>query len=230
MINSLRVVRAIISKERTDLFNNKKMLIIMFIFPMLYLLINLLGMDEFSNDGAAFVLMHSILVPIQIIASIVAEEKEKGTLRMLILSGVKTIEYMAGILIIVLMFIVFGMIIFDQIGAFEKCDNAEGVLISIIAIIFSMIIGIIIGGLADNQVSVGAISLPVTLIIFFMPVIGMFNEKYEVVGKYIYSGVMFRVLQGHECSQIGYLSLTINLCILMVVFSFVFKSKRIVSN
>ena len=48
-----------------------------------------------------------------------------------------------------------------------------------IAFILSMMIGFIIGVISDNQVSVGAVSLPVTLIIFFMPIVGMFNEKYE---------------------------------------------------
>ena len=33
MINSLRVIRAMINKEKTDILRNKKMLIIMFIFP-----------------------------------------------------------------------------------------------------------------------------------------------------------------------------------------------------
>ena len=32
MINSLRVIRAMINKEKTDILRNKKMLIIMFIF------------------------------------------------------------------------------------------------------------------------------------------------------------------------------------------------------
>ena len=33
MINSLRVIRAMINKEKTDILRNKKMLIIMFLFP-----------------------------------------------------------------------------------------------------------------------------------------------------------------------------------------------------
>ena len=36
MINSLRVIRAMINKEKTDILRNKKMLIIMFIFPVIY--------------------------------------------------------------------------------------------------------------------------------------------------------------------------------------------------
>ena len=39
MINSLRVIRAMINKETTDMLRNKKMLIIMFIFPVIYLFI-----------------------------------------------------------------------------------------------------------------------------------------------------------------------------------------------
>ena len=40
MINSLRVIRAMINKEKTDILRNKKMIIIMFIFLVIYLFIN----------------------------------------------------------------------------------------------------------------------------------------------------------------------------------------------
>ena len=43
MINSLRVIRAMINKEKTDILRNKKMLIIMFIFPVIYLFITFAG-------------------------------------------------------------------------------------------------------------------------------------------------------------------------------------------
>ena len=199
MINSLRVIRAMINKEKTDILRNKKMLIIMFIFPVIYLFITFAGIQEFKGDGSAFVLMHSIMVPIQIIASIVAEEKEKGTFKMLMMSGVRAFEYIIGIMVIVMMFLVFGMVIFDQTGATKNSDTFEAVIVNMIAFILSMMIGFIIGVISDNQVSVGAVSLPVTLIIFFMPIVGMFNEKYEFLGKYLYSGVLFKILNGTHC-------------------------------
>ena len=69
--------------------------------------------------------MHSIMVPIQIIASIVAEEKEKGTFKMLMMSGVRAFEYIIGIMVIVMMFLVFGMVIFDQTGATKNSDTLK---------------------------------------------------------------------------------------------------------
>ena len=49
MINSLRVIRAMINKEKTDILRNKKMLIIMFIFPVIYLFITFAGIQEFKR-------------------------------------------------------------------------------------------------------------------------------------------------------------------------------------
>lgn len=49
MINSLRVIRAMINKEKTDILRNKKMLIIMFIFPVIYLFITFAGIEEFRE-------------------------------------------------------------------------------------------------------------------------------------------------------------------------------------
>ena len=209
MINSLRVIRAMINKEKTDILRNKKMLIIMFIFPVIYLFITFAGIQEFKGDGSAFVLMHSIMVPIQIIASIVAEEKEKGTFKMLMMSGVRAFEYIIGIMVIVMMFLVFGMVIFDQTGATKNSDTFEAVIVNMI--------GFIIGVISDNQVSVGAVSLPVTLIIFFMPIVGMFNEKYEFLGKYLYSGVLFKILNGTHCNLENIIILSINTIVLIVI-------------
>ena len=209
MINSLRVIRAMINKEKTDILRNKKMLIIMFIFPVIYLFITFAGIEEFKGDGSAFVLMHSIMVPIQIIASIVAEEKEKGTFKMLMMSGVRAFEYIIGIMVIVMMFLVFGMVIFDQTGATKNSDTFEAVIVNMIAFI--------IGVISDNQVSVGAVSLPVTLIIFFMPIVGMFNEKYEFLGKYLYSGVLFKILNGTHCNLENIIILSINTIVLIVI-------------
>ena len=212
MINSLRVIRAMINKEKTDILRNKKMLIIMFIFPVIYLFITFAGIQEFKGDGSAFVLMHSIMVPIQIIASIVAEEKEKGTFKMLMMSGVRAFEYIIGIMVIVMMFLVFGMVIFDQTGATKNSDTFEAVIVNMIAFILSMMIGFIIGVISDNQVS-----LPVTLIIFFMPIVGMFNEKYEFLGKYLYSGVLFKILNGTHCNLENIIILSINTIVLIVI-------------
>ena len=217
MINSLRVIRAMINKEKTDILRNKKMLIIMFIFPVIYLFITFAGIQEFKGDGSAFVLMHSIMVPIQIIASIVAEEKEKRTFKMLMMSGVRAFEYIIGIMVIVMMFLVFGMVIFDQTGATKNSDTFEAVIVNMIAFILSMMIGFIIGVISDNQVSVGAVSLPVTLIIFFMPIVGMFNEKYEFLGKYLYSGVLFKILNGTHCNLENIIILSINTIVLIVI-------------
>ena len=48
----------------TDILRNKKSAYIMFIFPVIYLFITFAGIEEFKGDGSAFVLMHSIMVPI----------------------------------------------------------------------------------------------------------------------------------------------------------------------
>ena len=149
-----------INKEKTDILRNKKMLIIMFIFPVIYLFITFAGIQEFKGDGSAFVLMHSIMVPIQIIASIVAEEKEKGTFKMLMMSGVRAFEYIIGIMVIVMMFLVFGMVIFDQTGATKNSDTFEAVigthcnLENIIILSINTIVLIVIGFAIANPVKI----------------------------------------------------------------------------
>lgn len=230
MLKAITKVRSILVKEREDIFRNKRMLLIMFLFPIMYWIMSQATKELFANEGSAFVLMHIILVPIMIMASIVAEEKEKSTLKLLILSGVNTLEYIIGIMIIIMMCIILGLLAFECQGALRVDLNVHDVIIILFCTACSMTIGGIIGVAVPNQMSVGPVAVPVILIIFFMPVISIFQPKYKCITGLFYSSVVHDILKGSEITieRIGILAL--NFIVIAIFFSILFNRKRIMQD
>ena len=91
---------AIFKKQLKDTLQNKTVLIQFIMFPLLTLIMNhtitLEGMPEnfFVN---LFATMYIGMAPLTSIAAVISEEKEKNTLRVLMMSNVKPYEYLLGI-------------------------------------------------------------------------------------------------------------------------------------
>ena len=224
------IIRTIIEKEREDIFRNKRMLLIMFLFPIMYLIMSLIAGDILTEDGSAFILMHIVLVPIMTIATIVAEEKEKSTLKLLVLSGVNTIQYIVGIIIIIMMFIIIGLLIFDFQGALRLDTTVQDVILIFISVICSMLIGSLIGATVPNQMSVGPIAIPIILIIFFIPVSTIFLPKYKCFTKYLYSSVAFDILKGGVITFETIWILALNLVLIGILFILLFNRRRVLQD
>lgn len=229
-MNSFNSIRAIVFKEMVDLMKNKKMLLIIFVFPVFFIILRVVANSEIGTNGASFVLMYSILVPILTIATIVAEEKEKGTLKLLMMSGVRAGEYFIGIAIAIMGFLIMGMIVFEMAGATKNFDSECIVIMTLVVNIISMLIGCIIGRIADNQMSVGPIAVHLTLVIFFLPMIRMIRPEFTFASKYIYSGIFLDVMQKGFYKTSDFVMLMINFAVIFIPFIIFFDRKRIIKS
>ena len=96
----MKHIIAILWKQIKDTFKNKEILIQFVMFPALTLImekaITIEGMPEhfFTN---LFGVMYVGMAPLTSMASIISEEKEKNTLRALLMSNVKPAEYVIGV-------------------------------------------------------------------------------------------------------------------------------------
>ena len=93
-------ISVIIKKQLKDTLKNKTVLIQFVMFPVLTLIfenaINIPDMPELFFTKL-FSVMYMGMAPLVAVASIIAEEKEKNTLRVLTMANVKAWEYLAGI-------------------------------------------------------------------------------------------------------------------------------------
>lgn len=178
----------IIKKQIKDTLKNKTVLIQFVMFPVLTLIfenaIDIPDMPELFFTKL-FSVMYMGMAPLVAVASIIAEEKEKNTLRVLTMANVKAWEYLAGIGIYVWTICMAGAGVMATTLSSGDIPFYLGVMAA--GFIISIAIGACIGIIASNQMAATSLSLPVMLIISFMPMLAMFNDKIEKIAGIFYT-------------------------------------------
>jgi ABC-2 type transport system permease protein len=157
-------------------------------FPLLTLIfenaINIPDMPELFFTKL-FSVMYMGMAPLVAVASVIAEEKEKNTLRVLTMANVKAWEYLAGIGIYVWTICMAGAGVMATTLSSGDIPFYLGVMAA--GFIISIAIGACIGIIASNQMAATSLSLPVMLIFSFMPMLAMFNDKIEKIAGIFYT-------------------------------------------
>lgn len=178
----------IIKKQIKDTLKNKTVLIQFVMFPVLTLIfenaIDIPDMPELFFTKL-FSVMYMGMAPLVAVASIIAEEKEKNTLRVLTMANVKAWEYLAGIGIYVWTICMAGAGVMATTLSSGDIPFYLGVMAA--GFIISIAIGACIGIIASNQMAATSLSLPVMLIFSFMPMLAMFNDKIEKIAGIFYT-------------------------------------------
>ena len=181
-------ISVIIKKQLKDTLKNKTVLIQFVMFPVLTLIfenaINIPDMPELFFTKL-FSVMYMGMAPLVAVASVIAEEKEKNTLRVLTMANVKAWEYLAEIGIYVWTICMAGAGVMATTLSSGDIPFYLGVMAA--GFIISIAIGACIGIIASNQMAATSLSLPVMLIFSFMPMLAMFNDKIEKIAGIFYT-------------------------------------------
>lgn len=183
----MKNINAVFIKQWKDTFKNKTILIQFLLFPVLAVImersINIEGMPQhfFVN---LFAVMYCGMAPLTCMGAILAEEKEKNTLRVLLLSGVKPIEYLIGVGSYLWIICMLGACVFCWTGQYTGTAAIAFLLIMAIGILVSMLMGAAIGTWSRNQMMATSIVVPVTMVFAFLPMLSMFNKSIEQVARF----------------------------------------------
>lgn len=127
---------------------------------------------------------------------LLAEEKEKNTLRVLMTSSVNGLEFFLGSILPV--FIVTAIINFllMPISGYmiSGSDLAVFALVSILSSLTSCIIGMLLGIFAKNQVSAGTIITPVVLIFMLIPMFANMIEELSKISRFLFTGILMDMI------------------------------------
>ena len=134
-----------------------------------------------------FAVMFVGMAPLTCMSAIIAEEKEKNTLRALMAANVKPVQYLLGTGLYILAMCMAGTVVFSMIGGYRGADILYFDAAIIVGIIISILVGAVIGMLAHNQMSATSITVPVMMIFSFLPMLSMFNDTIKKFSKLIYS-------------------------------------------
>ena len=225
----MRNIGVIIKKQIKDTLKNKTVLIQFVMFPVLTLIfehaINIPDMPELFFTKL-FSVMYMGMAPLTAVASIIAEEKEKNTLRVLAMANVKAWEYLAGIGIYVWTICMAGAGVMATTLSSGDIPFYLGVMAA--GFLISIAIGACIGIIAANQMVATSLSLPVMLVFSFMPMLAMFNDKIEKVAGIFYTQQIRELLGSMTFDGIKtetMLVVAVNALLALILFFVAFKRK-----
>ena len=196
----MKNILVIIKKQLQDTFKNKTILIQFVMFPLLTIVmenaVNIEGMEPLFFTKL-FSTMFMGMAPLTATAGIIAEEKEKDTLRVLMMANVKPWQYLIGIATYVWTICMIGAGVMsttipaslEKTSSSQTPESAIATYLSIMAVgfVISTLAGAAIGVFAKNQMMATSLTVPVMLIFAFAPMLSMFNDKIEKVARVFFT-------------------------------------------
>ncbi len=235
---SIRRVNGLFKKELKDMVKNANVLF-MCILPIVFCFIY---SKMFGRNPSQYVYKISILnlclgmnltlVSSLVMAMLIAEEKEKNTMRTLMLSAVSPMEFLAGKAIITfLLSLVVNMTMFF-IAGMNIQYLGKYIFISTLVALSMIELGAVIGLIAQNQIATGTIGMPIMMFFLMVPMFASFNN---IVGKiasllptYNLNILLAKVFKGEAINT----GVTYNICIILVwiiisaaVFAYIYSKK-----
>lgn len=195
MKNSIIIFR----KQVKDTGRNLALGIQFIMFPLMAIIMeNAIQVEDMPPHFfvGMFAVMHIGMAPLNVMAAVISEEKEKNTLRMLFFGSVKPVEYLLGIGGFVFSACMAGTVVFAVVGGYGGVEFLRFLLIMAAGICVSMLLGAVIGILTKSQISATTIATPTMMVFAFLPMLAMFNETIAKVADYAYSQQVQLMLNG----------------------------------
>ena len=225
----MRNAGVIFKKQLKDTLKNKTVLIQFIMFPAMTLLmenaVKIPDMPELFFTKL-FSVMFLGMAPITSAAAIISEEKEKNTLRVLMMANVKPWEYLLGVGLYVWTLCMAGAGIMATGLPASVIPFYLGIMAA--GLVISVVIGACIGVFASNQMSATSLFVPVMMVFSFSPMLAMFNDKIEKVARIFYTQqlrVLMNQMSFEGIKTESILILVVNAVLAVVLFFAAFRKK-----
>lgn len=186
----MRHILAIFGKQLKDTLKNKAILIQFLMFPMMTLIMeNTIKLDNMPPNFFAqmYAVMYVGMAPLTAISAILSEEKEKNTLRVLLMADVKPHEYMLGVGSYVWLLCMAGALVIGLCADYSVSSWMCYMLIMAVGFVLSILIGATIGLVSPSQMAATSVTVPLMCVFSFLPMIAMFNSTIEKIAKFCYT-------------------------------------------
>lgn len=227
----VRTVNAIFNKQIKDFLKNTHVLVLFLIYPLIaYIMTSTISAEIGQSTFfiSVFGTMHCVFAPIVATAAIIAEEKEKNTLRVLIMSNVSSIEYLISIGGFILICTLITGTPFVIMGEYKMTDAFLVIGSMCMGTIISIILGMTIGAYTKNMMSANAIAVPFSMLLAFTPMLASFNKSIEKVSQFSYGQqINYLITEPGNLSFKGFIILFVNLILFAILFMLIFKKNKL---
>lgn len=186
----MRNCTIIFRKQMKDTSKNIALLIQFIMFPLMAVIMeNAIQIEDLPEHFfvGLFAVMHIGMAPLNVTTAIIAEEKEKNTLRTLLFANIKPKEYLIGIGGYVFSACMMGAVIFDLLVGYRGKEFALFMLIMAAGVLVSLLIGALIGIRSKSQIAATTVMTPAMMVFAFLPMLAMFNDTVAKVADFAYS-------------------------------------------
>lgn len=222
-------IKAILWKQLKDTLKNKTILIQFIMFPFMTIImeksISLPDMPEhfFAN---LFAVMYIGMAPLTSAAAIISEEKEKNTLRVLQMCNVHAAEFLIGNAAYIISICMVGSLVIGCSTGYTGMILLKFLLIMLVGHICSFLLGAAIGTISKSQMSATSITVPVMIILAFLPMLSMFNETIKKFSKFVFSEQLFVLMNDlseiHITLENGIIMIC-NSVLILVIFILIYQ-------
>ncbi len=226
-------IKAILWKQLKDTIKNKAILIQFIMFPLMTIIMeNAMNMQDMPPHFFVnlFGIMYVGMASLTSIAAIIAEEKEKNTLRVLKMCNVRAFEYLIGNAIYIIVICMIGSLIMGLTGGYTGIDLLRFMLIMFVGHICSFLLGATIGLVSKNQMVATSITVPVMMVLSFLPMLSMFNETIKRFSKFLFSEQLYFLVNHLEQIKITWETGVImigNIILIIAAFLIIYKKDNI---
>jgi ABC-2 type transport system permease protein len=213
-------ITALFYKQIKDSLKNTPVLVLFIVFPIIALVMTQAMKGQAGMDSlfvSMFSTMHCVFTPIMATSSIIAEEKEKNTLRVLFLSNVTLKEYLLSIGGFVLLANLITGSIFLLFTEYSVKQSLIFMASLAIGSLISLVLGACLGLYSKNAAAASGMAISIGMIFAFMPMLANFNSGIEAISKFTFSGQISYFLAGKDVTVFGLIVLVINFVLLFAI-------------
>ncbi|GAA0791792.1 ABC transporter permease subunit [Faecalicatena orotica] len=141
-------------------------------------------------------------------STLLAQEKEKHTLRTLMTSSVSGVEFFLGSMIPPLAEIMLVNIILIPLSgiSFAAINLGMYVLATLLASLTSCILGMLVGIFARSQMSAGTLTTPLILVFMLVPTFASIVPSIQKVSRFLYTGVIAEMASAYASGKTFHMS------------------------
>ncbi len=225
-------VRALLKKDFKDTLKNPQCLL-MGLLPLLFAV--LYTNMNFGGEGGMppmmvlmlCTLMNTSLNTLSVMAMMIAEEKEKNTLRTLMLSNVSAGDFLISKTTVAFVITeVINLLIFVLCKT-EGLPLGRFLLSSAGASICLLLIGAIIGIVSKNQMATGVLSAPAALLLMLPAIFAEISDTFSTIAKFTPTRAMVLLMQPEEPVLVPLLVLVAWTVLAALLFAVIFRKKRL---
>ena len=227
----MKNIKAVFMKQMLDTVKNKTVFIQFLMFPVMAVImenaINIEGMPE-HFFAKLFAVMFIGMAPLSCMSAIISEEKEKNTLRALMMSSVRPWQYLVSVGAYIFIMCMVGISVFAALAGYRGGELAIFIFCTAFGIILSELTGAAIGIFSKNQMTATSLTLPVMMIFSFSPMLSMFNETVRKIAGITYLQQISNIINGIGTSEISAKSIVIiavNFALGLVLFTAAYRKK-----